>query len=786
VLTLAACTLRPALRLPTAALLDPAAPSAPLGSMPLAMTFSPDSARVVVVLSGLREQGLQVVDPARRRVTQTLEQPGAFLGVAFAPDGKTLYASGGVQDLVYRYAWAADSAALADSIRLDANAESGKGERYPSGIGISPDGKRLYVAENLADSLAVVDTADGRVLQRVEVGPYPYGVVVGPEGRIYVSAWGGDHVATFTPQGDSLGAGPRFVVGRHPSALALNASGTRLFVARASFDRIAVVDTNAGEVIAELSDAAGEGPSEGSTPNGLSLSRDGCRLWVAEADNNAAAAFDLSAATADRPEASGNDTLVGRVPVEWYPTAVLTSGHSLLVLNGKGIGTAPNPRRRHPGVKAPRDLHSYTLGQTSGSLTVLPGPTAGELAAMSRRVARAQGWDRPRPPATWPPFSHVIYVIKENRTYDQVLGDLPDGDGDPALLYFPREVTPNHHALAERFGIFDRFFVNAEVSADGHNWTTAAYASDYVEKTTPSVYSDRGREYDFQGESGGDIAEDDVAEPGNGYLWDSAVRAGITLRNYGEYTHQAEDGRWIGTKPSLAAHTAEDYPGWDMGISDCERVEVWQREFEAYVAGGSLPALTILWLPSDHTSGAAAGKRTPRACMADNDLALGRVVDAVTHSPYWKDTVIFVLEDDAQDGPDHVDSHRAPFLAISAYSPPGVVHRFVNTSDVVATIVSILHLESLSQFDYFGRPLAGVFAAEPDLSPYDALPPGIDLDERNPEQSSAGRMTELLDLASADAADEELFNRVLWAVVKGPKVPYPGSRRTPLPIRGAP
>jgi YVTN family beta-propeller protein len=745
--------------------------------MPLALAYSPDSARVVVMLSGFREQGLQVVDPASRKVTQTLVQPGAFLGLVFAPDGKSLYASGGVQDVVYRYAWDADSATLADSIALDAKGTVGKGTRYPSGLAMSPDGRRLYVAENLGDSLAVVDVASGQVVRRLATGLYPYGVVVAPSGRVFVSAWGGAWIATFVPQADDLVAGSRIPVGRHPSAMALNARGTRLFVARASFDRIAVVNTERDTVIAELSDAAAAGPSEGSTPNALALSRTGGNSGWPKRTPQRAAVFELSAAIADAPGAAGKDSL-GRARARgWYPTARLRRGSSLLVLNGKGSGSAPNPRRRQPGVKMPLDKLSYTLGQTSGSLTLLELPTSAALRDMSARVARAEGWDPPRARATYPPFEHVIYIIKENRTYDQIFGDLAAGDGDSSLVFFGRDVTPNHHALAERFGLFDRFFVNAEVSGDGHNWATAAYAADYVEKTIPSTYSDRGRAYDYQGENREILAEEDVNEPGNGYLWDAVQEKGITIRNYGEYTRHEKDGRWSGTKPFLAAHTAADYPGWDLDILDQKRVDVWLKEFQAFVAGDSLPALTLLWLPNDHTSGADPGKPTPRAMVADNDLALGRVVDALSHSPFWKNTVVFVLEDDAQDGPDHVDSHRSPLLVISAYNRAGVVHRFANTSDVVATIGAILQLRPLSQFDYFGRPLSEIFASAPQLEPYVAQTPTVPLDEKNAHGTEQARATEQLDLRREDAADEELFNRTLWAVVKGPDRPYPGTKR---------
>ncbi|TMQ56000.1 MAG: bifunctional YncE family protein/alkaline phosphatase family protein [Candidatus Eisenbacteria bacterium] len=736
-LVIAACS-RPEAnthRLPTGVSLDPAGSSIELGSMPLAMAFSPDSARVVVLLCGLREQGIQVVDPIRRKVRQTLVQPAAFLGLAFAPDGHSLFASGGNQDVVYRYAWHADSATLADSIRLDPKGAVGQGARYPSGLGFSPDGRWLYVAENLADSLAVVDLGSGRVVQRVATGRYPYGVVVGPDGRVYVSAWGGSWIAAFNPRDGRLVAGSRIPVGRHPSALALNARGTRLFVARASYDRIAVVETGRDSVIAELSDAAAQGPPEGATPNGLALSRDGRTLYVAEADNNATAVFALGRATSDAPGAEGGDKLLGRVPVEWYPTAVLLRDQALFVLNGKGLGTGPNPRRRQPGVKAAPDARSYTLGQTTGSLTAIAVPTGRALDALSRRVARAEG---------------------------------------------PRAVTPNHHALAERFGLYDRFFVNAEVSGDGHDWTTAAYAPDYVEKTIPSLYSDRGRSYDFEGENRDTIPEDDVNETGTGYLWDAAARAGITMRNYGEFALRDHSGRWTATKPLLAANTAPAFPGWDLDITDQKRVDAWLEEFRGFVAAGRMPALSFLRLPNDHTAGGKAGAPTPRAYVADNDLALGRVIEALSRSPFWKNTIVFVVEDDAQDGPDHVDSHRSPLLVVSAYTGPGVVHRFANTSDVVATIGDILKLESLSQFDHFGRPLTEIYSPKPDLSPYAAIVPRVPLDERNRAQTAAARETRRLNLAREDPGDEDLFNRILWAMIKGPRQPYPGKQRVAL------
>jgi DNA-binding beta-propeller fold protein YncE len=773
-------------RLPTGARLDPAGVSYDLGSMPLAMTLSPEKNRVIVLLNGWREQGIQVVDRASGRVLQTIPLPAVFLGITFSPDGKSLYVSGGNEDVIYRFDWRNGQATLSDSIALAAKQKGQSGTRYPAGIAISRDGRTLYVAENLGDSLAVVDLASRRVVQRLATGRYPYGVLTGSDGTVYVSGWNGWTVSAF-PAGanGALGDAREIKVGRHPSALLLNADGTRLFAASGSTDKVSVIDTHNQRVVATLNDASPAATGEGSTPNAMALSPDGTRLFVAEADNNAVAVFNLSAAVSGVSAAAGHDALIGRIPVGWYPSAIAVDGSDIIVVNGKGRGTRSNIGHWQPGQRMPAHTPDYTLGQINGTLTIVPatGASGGELDTFSNRVATANGWNSAQQEKKYPPFEHVIYIIKENRTYDQVFGDLKQADGDSSLVFFPRSVSPNHHALAERFGIFDRFFVNAEVSPDGHNWSTAAYVTDYAEKTIPSHYSSRGRTYDYQGTNRNVIPDDDVSEAASGYLWNLADRAGITYRDYGEFVSEADEApganarvSTVATKRALIGHTNTAYSGWNLDVRDQARADVWLAEFQEFVRTGNMPALEIMTLPNDHTSGASAGKPTPRAYMADNDLALGRIIEALSKSPFWKNTVVFVLEDDAQDGPDHVDSHRSPLLVISAYNRGKVFHRFANTTDVVATIEDMLGLGRMSQFDYYGRPLREIWEATPDLTPYTHLVSSVLLDEKNPPRTALAEASKKLRLEKEDMSDDDLFNRILWGAIKGDQ-PYPGTTR---------
>jgi len=732
--------------LPTGVRLDAVGDAVELGSMPLDIVPAHSGDKAVVVLSGWREQGIQIVDLKTRQVTQTLLQDGAFYGAAFSPDGNTFYVSGGNTDSIFVYAWRDGTATLANKFVLAKEKTSdGTGTSYPAGIAVASNGKFIYVAENVGDRVAVINSATGEIVQSLPTDHYPYDVLLSSDGHLFVSAWGGTTVSDFhvLPDGKLAELGG-IEVGRHPSALAV--AGPRLYVALAGSDRVAIVDVRSRKVTGYLQDSAPGAPPEGSTPNAIAISNDQKQLFIAEADNNALAVFD---------QASGK--LLGRIPTDWYPTAILDTGLQLLIVSGKGYGTHANRDGPVPLTNWPQgNPRAYTLGQLNGSLRVLPSTlTPAQLTDFTQRVAVANNWQLSSSPRRYPPFKHVIYIIKENRTYDQVLGDLKEGDGDASLVYFPDiTITPNHHALARRFGLFDRFFVNAECSSQGHIWSTAAYVTDYGEKVIPSAYA--GKRGDPDGE--------DSDEPERGFLWTLAKTSGLTFRDYGEMV-KGNPG-WPVTQRGLGADVNPDYVPFDLVTQDQRRADVWIAEFQRFLQNGNMPQLEVVWLPMDHLTAARPGKCTPNACMADNDLALGRIVQALSESPHWKDTVIFVVEDDSQAGPDHVDSHRAPFYAISAYSRPGTVNRFINTTDVVAAIEDILGMGRLSKFDYFSRPLADIFASTPDLTPFDAITPKQNLSEKNPQNTAAARMSEELDLSSVDRVDDQVYNRILWTMLK--------------------
>jgi len=769
---------------------------------------------------------------------------------------------------------------------------------YPSGLAISPDGNTLFVANNLGDSLGIVaDVRGARKLTRIDLGTnvYPYAVSVvherGAVVKAYVSCWNDHSVAVVYPDGHAQSV-TRISVDRHPTAMLLNADQSRLYVANSNNDSVSVIDTRTDKEIERISVRLSESVPPGNSPEGLALHGD--ELYVANAHSNSVAVVELSN--------KGRSKVRGFIPTGQYPSALAVAGRTIFVGNGKGTGVqnsslivdnsgrAPNgPNERFPAGsgRGAGQGGQYSVALIVGNISAVNVPDDPALARYTQQVMRNNGLLGPRTTRLFSngsPIKHVIYIIKENRTYDQVFGDVEksgDGtkaDGDPSLAIFGagdtaarpdgtrQDISPNHRALALRFGLFDRFFVNSEASPDGHNWSTAAFSTDYVDKAFRWNYSRRGRTYDFEGFNrlpnyeplrgspslfGPKVeAEEvanylrrfipylhgsrDVAEPETLYLWDAAARAGLSYRNYGEFlatlseadVQAIRDNRTktypdvsptvstFATKKSLEGRFNTDYRNFDMDTPDAmttdsyraakegsasalingsrgnSRIGVWLEEFKKFAAeraagaADRLPNLSIMHLSNDHTDGISARKPTPQFYVADNDYALGLLVEAVSNSPYWKDTAIAVVEDDAQDGPDHIDAHRSVGLLISAYNRPGaLIHEFHNTVSLIRTIELLLGIEPMNQLDATATPM-NIFRAEPDLRPYKAVLPNVALDNlitpaaRDAATAYWMRRTEEQDLAHADMSDPEVLNRIIWFSVRG-NVPMPESKRLP-------
>jgi len=744
---------------------SPAGRSLPVGTLPLALAVHRDG-RVLALASGYSTNALMVIDPNRWAVTDSVPLSAAWLGLALRRDGGA-FVSGGTTNRVWRLAEKDGHWARADSVML---ADSGAA-LFTAGLALAPRGERLAVVGNLADSVFLLRASPLRRAAAAATGSHPYTAVFAPNGRtLYVSNWGDSTISVYGVGRSSLTPRPAIPVAPRPSALLLSRDGRTLYVAHAAADAVSVVDLSEGRVEATIALGLTARAPHGSGPNALALAPDGRTLYVANGDNNAVAVVDLAREEGPR--------VVGLIPTAWYPTAVALSrdGRTLYVANGKGLGSGANPE----GPTAPGARRGeYIAALLVGSVSAIPVPDAGTLSDYTRQVLdnspyRDELLTRASWPATSPiprtagepsPIRHVVYIIRENRTYDQVLGDDPRGDGDPRLSIFGDSVTPNAHALARQFVLFDNFYVNGDVSADGHMWSDAAYAGDYLEKTWPANYSGR-RAWDF-------IAGLPALDPLAGYLWDAARRAGVTMRNYGEMTQwDSTTGRASADDKGLEGITDARFVGWDLAIPDSVRVGEFLRELGEAEASGTLPQLMIMDLPQDHTYGRQPGRPTPRAMVAENDRALGRLVEALSRSRFWSQTAMFVLEDDAQNGPDHVDAHRSPLLVASPWVRRGMVDStFYTTASVLRTIELILGLKPMSQYDAGATPLFPAFTTQPDTTAYAALPSRWPLDEVNPQ----GRQHSSLDprvFRAPDLADEDVLNREIWA----------SARTTPMPI----
>ncbi|HZR31903.1 MAG TPA: bifunctional YncE family protein/alkaline phosphatase family protein [Terriglobales bacterium] len=720
---------------------------------------------------------------------------------------------------------------------------------YPAGIAVVPGkSEKLLVANNYSDNAVLLDPRKGKILKRFDLstGPlvpsaFPYGAVVTRDGkRAFISLWNASQVAELdlkhgrvTRSVPLLKPSSATAAGSHPTAMLLSRDESLLYVTLANADAVAVVQTRDGKLRGLLSTRLRGQEYGGTYPNALAQSADGKHLFVANASSDAVAVFDVSK-LADREAGSYPVAALGFIPTDWYPTALAVRGDDLLIASGKGQGTSPNPMLQHSSEAG------YIATLLHGSIARLSiSKTEPQLAELTREVEHSNLMNGEMGQLAFRngtnPIRHVIYIIKENRTYDQVFGDLKPGDGDPSLCMYGEDITPNQHKLARQFGILDNFYDSGEVSGDGHVWSTAAITSDYTEKTWQIAYRGGERTYDYEGEVAGNSPladnEPDVNEPQTGYIWTSVASHHLTYRHYGEFVATSwcgeteaqqspqqgtpspaasECGRievkkgeplppnvgvphgspspypWriplpahnLPTKPELRGHFDPNFPDFRVEYPDQLRVDEFLNEFSGFVrarqqgSGEELPAYVLLRLPNDHTSGKRRGSPTPSASVADNDLAVGRVVEAISHSAYWDDTAILVLEDDAQDGADHVDAHRSIALVISKYSPgspaqPVIDHHFYTTVNLVRTIEALLGLPPMNNNDARAAVMSPLFAGQGDQPPFTA-------DYRNRDNGLLFTMnaatgkdqdeedSELMDFTHEDRAEASQLNAILW------------------------
>jgi YVTN family beta-propeller protein len=756
--------------LPNGWYLSPAGKQLEIGELPLNMVVTPDEHFLITTDDGTAKQTLSIIDLQKWELIQKVPIAKSWLGLRMFDGGKRLLVSGGNDNRVYVYGFNEGSLDLQDSLVVAPPRPAAK--VWVAGIDVDESAGLVYAAGKEDRSLNVLRLSDKSLINRISLPSVPYTCLVArSHPYVFVSLWGGASVA-FVRKAD-LRIEKTVPVGDHPCDMVQSPDGKRLFVANANRNTVSVIDIASGTVTEMLGAALYPDLPCGSTPNGLSLSSDGSRLYIANADNNCLAVLDVG-----HP---GHSRSLGFIPTGWYPTcvSVLPVSGRILVANGKGgSGSRANPEGPNP--TGPRNPRDYIGSMFLGSVSFIDPPDEQMLGQYTAEVYANSKIAHPPPPppsasplrasAESPsPIRHVFYFIKENRTYDQVFGDLPQGNGDSSLCIFGSRVTPNEHALVQEFVLLDNFYVDAEVSADGHNWSMGAYATDYVEKTWPTSYGGRGGDYEFEGGT-------PEVYPSSGYLWDNCRRNNVSYRTYGEFIHNPsrEGDSAQPALPSLQGHVAPFYRGWDLHFSDVDRFSTWEKEFSRYERDGNLPQFQTIKLPNDHTEGTRKGSLTPRAYVAQNDLALGKFVERISHSPYWATSAIFVVEDDAQNGPDHVDAHRTEALVISPYVKRGFVdHELYSTSSMVRTMELILDLPPLSQFDSAATPMENSFTSSPDFTPYTCREAGYDINELNIAGAFGAEACETLNFTREDAVPDLLLSEIVWRSVRGPDSPMP-------------
>ncbi len=767
-------------RLPNGWQLSPAGRSIPLGDLPLNLALSSSKKYLAVTNNGQSVQSIQLIDTRTEKILDSKIIPVSWYGLKFSSNEKFLYASGGNDNRILIYAIINNKLQLSDTIIL--------GKKWPvkispTGIDIDDAAGLLYVVTKENNSLYIIDLLSKQIVKELPLGNESYACLLSPDKKeLYISLWGGDKVLVFDTQKKQVVA--EVAVGDNPNELLLNKKGNLLYVANANDNSVSVVDVKKRTQVEVLNAALYPNAPEGSTSNGLALSTDEKTLYVANADNNCLAVFNVAVAGRSRSK--------GFIPVGWYPTNIKVVGKKIFVSNGKGFSSFANPTgpvpvkpdqlvERHLGDTSVKVRSGYIGGLMKGTLSIIDEPNLATLAAYSKAVykntpytkagelsaAGEKGNPIPMKVGAASPIKHVFYIIKENRTYDQVLGDIPEGNGDKDLVLFGEKITPNQHKLVKEFVLLDNFYADGEVSADGHNWSTAANATDYLEKNWVTSYGGRGGSYPGEGKI-------KVANPKRGFIWDYCKRAGVTFRTYGEF---ADNGQ--ANIPVLEGNFCPYYASYSLQVKDTTRFNQWRQEFDSLVAANALPQFNSLRFGNDHTEGLRLGRPTPFAHVADNDLAVGMFVEYLSKSPVWKESAVFIVEDDAQNGPDHVDAHRTTAYVAGPYVKRGFVdHTMYSTSSMLRTMELILGLPPMSQYDAAAEPMWRSFTGNANLKSFKSVPANINLDERNTATTASAKLSETFDFSKEDRIPDLIFSEVIWKAVKGEHSVMPAPRRS--------
>jgi 6-phosphogluconolactonase (cycloisomerase 2 family) len=764
--------------LPNGWSLKPAGKQVPLGDFPVNVALHPGGQWLAVLHGGVADHEIAMIDLKRQKITSRVVVEQAFYGLCFSPDGKQIFASGGEHEVVHAFDFDGGLLSRHREIRI----VDEKDKFIPAGLAVDAEGTTLAVAGPWGDAVALARTSGASPATKIALGKesFPYACLFDKDrGRLFVSLWNKAAVAVVDCKSGEVAA--TWPTDLHPTEMALSPDGKALFVACANSTKVSVLDAATGKGLQTIACALYPAVPKGNTPNSLCLTPDGKMLFVANADNNNLAVFSVADPGKAQP--------LGFIPVGWYPTSVRYNAADgrLYVANGKGDRSFANPQGPNPDLPPDQQsLRQYIGTLMRGTLGVIDLPTPEKMAAYSKDayacsplkadqgVTAARPADNPIPAKVGDtsPIKNVIYIIKENRTYDQVFGDIKEGNGDPGLCLFPARVTPNHHKLAREFVLLDNFYCDGEVSADGHEWSMGAYATDFIEKVWPLVY--RGADKKKIGYPG--EGNYPVATPAGGYIWDRCAEAKLTYRSYGEWISngKTENDPGKARSKALEGHFDPMFRGFDLKYPDQKRADRFLEELKRFEEKGQMPRFIVLRLPNDHTEGTRVGSPTPTAFVADNDLALGRVVEGISKSKFWKETAIFVVEDDAQNGPDHVDAHRTVALVISPWTKRRHVDSTMySTASMLRTMELILGLKPMSQFDAAARPMYRSFAVKADETPYVHVVPEVDLGAKNAKTAWGAKQSEKFDFTKEDLADDLLFNEVIWRSVKGANSPMP-------------